>query len=402
MPPTASPASALDALFARDGAAEVSLPRRLLTGDGSLARLGAALSSLGVPSGPVLCVVDGAVAGLGAGDATAGALRGAGFDPAVATISGEPGLEAAGAVVAAARRAPYVAVVGLGGGSALDPAKLAAGLATNPGGVADYASGARTLDRPPLPFALVPTTAGTGAEASRNAILTLDERKAVIGSPLLVADLAVLDPLLVVSCPPAVTAASGLDALAHAFEAALSTWATPFTTVNALAAAAALARWLPAAVEDGSHLPARRGTLAGAHLAGLALNASALLGHSLAYTIARRTHLPHGVTTAIALPYCVAYNAAAAPTPTGLLAAAVGAGAAGLAGWAQRLAGELGMPGSLAELGIAEGELAAMADECVSTYPRPNNPRPLERDRLLELCRYFHAGDLRGAVEAFA
>lgn len=398
----AAPASALDALFAGDGAAEVSLPRRLLTGDGSLARIGAALAGLGVPSGPVLCVVDGAVADLGGAAAAAAALRGAGFDPAVATVSGEPDLAAAAVVVDAVRAAPYVAVVGLGGGSALDPAKLAAGLASNSGDPAEYASGARTLDRPPLPLALVPTTAGTGAEASRNAILTLGDRKAVIGSPLLVADLAVLDPLLVVSCPPAVTAASGLDALAHAFEAALSTWATPFTTVNALAAAAALARWLPAAVEDGSQLAARRGTLAGAHLAGLALNASALLGHSLAYTIARRTHLPHGVTTALALPYCLAYNATAAPTQTRLLAAAVGADAAGLAAWARRLAGELGLPGSLAELGIAEDELAAMADECMSTYPRPNNPRPFDHDRLLELCRHFHAGDLRGAVEAFA
>jgi alcohol dehydrogenase class IV len=402
VPTIAAPGSELDTLFAGSGATELALPRRLLTGDGTLARLGDALTRLEVPPGPVFCVADAAVAELGVAELAIDALRSAGYEPGPPVrAAGEPDLAAAADVVAHVRERPYVAVVGLGGGSALDPAKLAAGLATNPGGVEEYTAG-QTIDRPPLPLALVPTTAGTGAEASRNAIVTLGDRKAVVGSPLLVPLLAVLDPLLVVSCPPAVTAASGLDALAHAFEATLSTWATPLTTLNALAAAASLARWLPAAVEDGSDLPARRATLTAAHQAGLALNASALLGHSLAYTIAARTHLPHGVTTAVALPYCVAYAAGAAPAPTRLLARAVGAEASGLARWTQAFAGRLGVRGSLAELGIPESELPAMVDECLEAYPRPNNPRRLDRERLLELYRCFHAGDLDAAVEAFS
>lgn len=373
----------------------MALPRRLVTGDGSLSRLGGALAALAVPPGPVLLVVDRVPGELGATEAALASLRQAGFDAAPYTdVAREPDLEIAGAIGAAVRAAPYVAVVGIGGGSAMDPAKLAAALATNAGPVAEYVTGRRTLTRAPLPLALVPTTAGTGAEASRNTVMTHDGAKHIVGSPLLAPALVVLDPLLVVSCPPPVTAASGLDALAHAVEAALSTWATPFTSLNAVAAVAAIGRWLPAAVADGADLPARRATLCAAHLAGVALNASALLGHSLAYTIARRTHLPHGVTTAMALPYCVAYNADAAAPQVQLLARAAGVADGDFAGWVRRLTVELGMPRSLAEVGIGEDELPAMVEECLTTYPRPNNPRPLEREPLLELCRRFHAGEL--------
>lgn len=399
----AEPTRDPDVLFAGPGLADVVTPRRLVTGDGSLDRLGPALAELAVPRGPVLLVADAALRALGVVATAEATLRTAGFEPVgLLEAMGEPDLEAVTRLCEEARARPYVAVVGMGGGSAMDPAKLLAALATSEGAVADYLLGARRFERPPLPLALVPTTAGTGAEASRNAIVTHEGRKLVVGSPLLVPALAVLDPLLTVSCPPGVTAASGMDAMAHAVEAVLSTWATPFTTLNALAAVRTLASWLPAAVADGSDLPARRATLSAAYLAGLSINASPSLGHSLAYTIAARTHLPHGVTTAMALPYCVAYAAPSAAPQVALVAREAGTDPVSLPLWLRDLADEVGLPRSLADVGIAAQDLPAMVEECLVSYPRPNSPRPFERAPLLALCERFLEGDVSGAVEVTA
>lgn len=390
-------------LFAGPGSGDVVAPRRLVTGDRALERLGPALTELSVPSGPVLLVADSALRDIGVTGAAEDALRSAGFEPAgVAEATAEPDLAAAERIGAAARARSYVAVVGVGGGSAMDPTKLAAALATNEGSAADYVLGVRRFERVPLPFALVPTTAGTGAEASRNAIVTHDGRKRVVSDPLLLPALAVLDPLLTVSCPPETTAASGLDALAHAVEAVLSTWATPFTTLNALAAVRTIAGWLRAAVDDGSDLPARRAMLSAAYLAGFGLNASTLLGHSLAYTIAARTHLPHGVTTAMALPYCVAHVASSAAPQVRLLAREAGTEEASFPLWLRDLACDLGIPGSLADVGIGVGDLPDMVEECLVHYARPNSPRPFERGHLLVLCERFLEGDVVGAIEAMA
>jgi len=237
---------------------------------------------MGVAPGPVLLAADSALIQLGMVSRVEGLLKAAGFRPTVhGQIAGEPDLAGAEAIVATVRAAEYGAVIGLGGGSAMDPAKLAAGLATNEGPVLEYLRG-RQIQNQSLPLALVPTTAGTGAEASKNTIVTHEGRKFVVSSHLLCPTLAVLDPKLTLSCPRGVTAASGMDALAHAVEATLSLWATPFTTINALAAARIVARWLPVVYEDGANLPARRAMLYAAHLAGVAINASTLLGHSLA------------------------------------------------------------------------------------------------------------------------
>jgi alcohol dehydrogenase class IV len=390
--------SDLDVLFDADEPANVVLPRRLVVGDGCLARVGETLAESGSASGSFLVIVDRAVAGLGAGEAAAASIREVGAEPSLYTeIDGEPDLAAVERAVTAVRAAPYAAVVGVGGGSALDTAKLAAALATNSGPVAGFVHGTHKFTAPPLPLALVPTTGGTGAEASKNAIVTDEDQKVVVSSPLLMPTVALLDPVLTVSCPPAVTIASGLDALAHAVEAALSSWATPFTTMHALSAIRLIVRWLPVAAARGSDLPARRAMLYASHLAGLSLNASTLLGHTLAYGIARITHLPHGVTTAMALPYCVAYNAAAAPHQMRLIADAAGADAASLAGQLQELIVGLGVPASLGAVGIAERDLPALVEHCVVRYPRPNNPRPFDREGLLALAHSFHAGDVDGA-----
>lgn len=391
MPAGIPPLDSRAAAFALAHGGDLALPGRLLLGDGAVERLPNVLGELGVRS-PLLIVADGVLVELGVVERIAALLAGGSYDAEVhAQPAGEPDLAAAEAVVAAVRAKPYGAVIGIGGGSAMDPAKLATGLATNDGPVEEYMRGDRKITREPLTQVLVPTTAGTGAEASKNTIVTHEGRKFVIGSPLLCSDVAVLDPLLTLSCPRSVTAASGMDALAHAVESTLSTWATPFTIANGIAAAGVVGAWLAVAVEESENLDARRAMLYGAYHAGLSINASTLLGHSIAYTIAARAHLPHGVTTAMSLPYCVAYDAPGAPDRVALLEGELGDD---LARRLRALADDVDIPRSLADVGIGEDALESMVDEVMTMYPRPNNPVPFERKALLDLLRAFHAGDL--------
>jgi len=141
-----------------------------------------------------------------------------------------------------------------------------------------------------------------------------------------------------------------------------------------------------------------------AYEAGLALNASVIIGHSLAYTIASRTGLSHGVTCAMALPYCLAYCRPVAKPVLAEMAELTGGEPEGTSflRWIVELSGALSIPASLSEVGIGQGELAGMAAECCESYPRPNSPRPLSPDAVGELLSAFHVGDIEAAWRAAA
>lgn len=374
-----------------------SAPQHVLIGDGAAAEVGPILLQLGKSGGKVALVVDRDVARLGLAERTQRSLADAGFEvETYSEIHGEPDEEAAETVVGWVRRLPLTAVVGLGGGSALDLAKLAAALAVNEGRIRDYI-GQGKVRRPPLPSVLVPTTAGTGSEATRNAIVSIDGYKAVISSALLEPTVAVLDPTLTITLPPGVTAATGMDALTHAVEPYMSTFSNALTETAGLRAMRLISGAIRRAYQQPDDIEARREMLFGAFLSGIALNASTLLGHSIAYTIANRTHLPHGVTCAMALPYCLSYNVTAARERIAEAAQAItGASAAGardLVAWVAETNQELSIPRSLRDVGIAHADLAAMAAECVARYPRPNNPEPLRVDRLERLYEFMWSGD---------
>ena len=192
----------------------------------------------------------------------------------------------------------------------MDLAKVMALLATNDGPIESHV-GADLPEKPPVPFALVPTTAGTGAETTRIAMLAAESGKRIVSHRMLVPLVAALDVDLVMTLPASVTSATGMDALTHAAESFLSTSSSVLSTSMSLRAAQLLSEWLPLAYAQPDDRKARRATLYGAFLAGLSLNAGAVLGHSMAYTVANRAHAAHGVTTAMALPFCLAYNAPA-------------------------------------------------------------------------------------------
>jgi alcohol dehydrogenase class IV len=378
-------------------AADIVSPRRLVAGDGAAASAAALLADLGVAGAAVLVVADRAIADLGTVDRLVQPLRAHGFDVEVfGAVAAEPDLAAVQEVERAVRSRPFAAVVGVGGGSALDTAKLAAALPTSATPLAELVEG-RPLERPTLPLVLVPTTAGTGAEASRNAVVSHVGRKWVVSSPYLCPAVALLDATLTLSMPPAVTAASGVDALCHAVESVLSTNANAFTRAYAFAAMRVIPEALPRAYADGGDLDARREMLHASYLAGLALNAVTVLGHTMGYTIAARTTLGHGVTCAMSLPYCVAYNLAARDR-IAEIAATVGCEDASLPHWCRAFGDSLGIPSSLAAVGIDAAATDAMADECVDKYPRPNNPVPFDRERLRRLYACFLEGDLDAAV----
>lgn len=376
-------------------------PRHVITGDGAVKQLGQGLRTWGVEPGPALVVCDRFVFESGAITDLLDGLRKSGFDVTVfGDVVREPTLADAEAAAAVARRIKPVTIVGVGGGSAMDLAKVTALLVTNAGPVTDHI-GSNLPEKPPVSLGLVPTTAGTGAETTRIAMLAAVGGKRIINHPVLVPLVVVLDVDLVMKLPPAVTAATGMDALTHATESFLSTGSSVLSASMSLRAAELLSKWLPVAYAEPDNRKARRATLYGAFLAGLGLNAGVVLGHSMAYTVANRKHLPHGVTTAMALPFCVAYNAAAnvegsddlAMRLTGGRSMELRAAAESLIELNERL----GIVGSPRLAGIDAGQIEPMARECIEMYPRPTNPVAMSIDRVTALYRAWFALDLDAA-----
>lgn len=381
-------------------------PRVTVVGAGTTAALAdhlpaqvAAVVSGGSPPHAVV-VVDDTVDQLGLHTNAVNSLEAAGLEVTVVSCGlGEPSVENAERVLAKVLDSRAGLVVGIGGGSVLDVSKavaLAAGLGM---GVREAMAASPTGPDTSLPLVLAPTTAGTGAEVTRISMLSSAGAKVIGSSPKMVPDTVVLDPDLLIGLPPKVTAFTGADALAHAVESYLSTARSVLTTEASLTAIGTIREALPAAVANPQDLDARLATLMGSYQAGLALNAGVVLGHSMAYTIANRAHLPHGITTGMCLPYCVLYNAGEIDATDGaLLAAAItgtrGASLADAAAAIQDLVRGFGLPTSLAEVGITAEQVEEMARECVERYPRPANPRPFDVDSLVDLYRLLFSGSL--------
>jgi alcohol dehydrogenase class IV len=255
-------------------------------------------------------------------------LAAVGVPAAVFPVAGEPTVELARAAVAAAREHGADVIAAIGGGSVIDTGKAAAVLLGNGGDPLDYlevVGSGRAITRPALPCVAVPTTAGTGAEVTANAVLAVPSHhvKASLRSPFMIPRVALVDPLLTVSCPPPVTAASGLDALTQCLEPLVSVQATPLTDGLAREGLRRAGTGLRSAYADGSDIPARTDMAMCSLLGGMAL-ANAKLGavHGLAGVIGGTADVPHGIACAALLAPVIEANvraARSAPTAAGVL-----------------------------------------------------------------------------------
>ena len=323
---------------------------------------------------------------------TLAALKAAGTNIEVFDqIMAEPTLNDFNAIVEKARQFDADSVVGIGGGSVLDVAKLVAAFAHSDQQAADC-FGTGFIKAKGLWFACLPTTAGTGSEVSPNAIL-LDERdhlKKGIVSPFLIADAAYVDPKLTWTVPAKVTADTGMDALTHCIEAYTNKFAHPTVDIYALKGIQLIAANLETAVKDGKNQEAREALALGSLYGGLCLgpvNTAAV--HALSYPLGGEFHIPHGLSNAILLPSVMKFNAEACPKRYAEVAAALLSSTSGSSGdtndirlaqqgvdFIYRLAEAVGIPKKLTDLGIPQSAVDGMAKAAMEVQRLlKNNPR---------------------------
>lgn len=341
----------------------------------------------------VLIVCDPGIASTGMVDEIKGLVEKAGLSVGVfSDVVPEPPAESLEVCVRMAREGHFDLVVGLGGGSSMDAAKIIAVLAVHPGKVEDLFAPDSVPGRG-LPTIMMPTTAGTGSEATVNSILTDTKNhvKRGIVSRYLMPDVAVVDPLLTLSCPPKVSAASGMDTLTHAIESYVSVKATPHTRLYALEGVRLCARHLRTAVLNGANVEGREGMARASLYSGISIsNAGTAAVHALAYPIGAEFHTPHGVANALLLPYVMEFNylgdldlfidiAEAMGEPLDGLSRRQKAQAAVNA--VRQLSIDIGIPQHLSEVHITQESLAPMADAAFGIRRLlDNNPRSMTRE----------------------
>jgi len=296
------------------------------------------------------------------------------------------------------------AVVSIGGGSALDTAKLVAYLAKTPDKLDDiYGVGLAKGER--LPLLLVPTTAGTGSEVTPIAIVTTPtkEKKGVV-SPRLIPDWAILDPELTLGLPAHVTAATGIDAMVHAIEAYTSKIKkNPMSDQLARKALELLSANIRKVYKNGADLEARSQMLLGSMLAGMAFaNSPVAAVHALAYPVGARFHVPHGLSNALVLPHVLDFNRRAAEQlyaelletvkPGHFISSVAGASAAFI-DEITAICRDCEVPNTLSAVGIAETDLPKLAEDAMKqTRLLVNNPREVDYDQVLAIYERSFAG----------
>jgi alcohol dehydrogenase class IV len=331
-----------------------------------------------------------------------------GIKCATFNVPGEPTTIIAKAGVEQARRVKCDLVIGIGGGSTLDTGKVVAAMLTNSGELEDYlevVGRGKPLTQGPMPYIAIPTTAGTGAEVTRNAVLGVPEhrRKVSMRSPLMLPRVAVVDPLLTYSMPPSITASTGLDAFTQLMEVYVCNKANPLTDGICREGLKQAARSLRQAYEDGSNAAAREDMAIASLFSGLGL-ANAKLGavHGFAGPLGGMISAAHGVICAKLLPYVMEANVQAlqrrAPDSPALirydeiaqiLTGKVTAKAVDGVTWVQNLCGALKVP-PLAEFGLKERDFPTAAAKSKKSSSMKGNPIALTDDELMKILKKGH------------
>lgn len=379
----------------------IQLPKKIIFGEDVVKNVPELAKQFNAKS--VLFMTDPTISKIGLSSKVVNPLQEAGMKVEIFDkVEPEPSLKAAEQVMKVARDASYDLVIGMGGGSSLDMGKLASISATNLGPIADYI-GVGNIPLPGLPKILIPTTSGTGSEITMNLIISHKEegRKMGLVDPHIIADVAVIDPLLTISMPQKVTAATGLDALTHAVESLMSIDLNPFTEPLAIDAVKLIFRSLKKAYDKGDSVEARRDMSLASMLAGTSLAISGVCaGHAAAYAFT--VQVPHGVGCGLALPYTMELNASNCLPKLVAIAEAAGVNRLGesqennafyAVSGVRKLMEDVNFPISLRDIGIKEEDIEIMATRMLKvTRLLAHNPRELTMEDAINLFQRMHEG----------
>ena len=355
-------------------------PKAILSGSGRAASAGDALLELGGRKAALICDEGIRNAGLHRGAVDAIEAAGIKID-VISTAEPEPSASSVNSVCKIVRKGSYDCIVGLGGGSSLDTAKIASALTVNDGDVRDYL-GTDLLQKPGLPMVMIPTTSGTGSEVTPNAIISLPDegRKAGVVSRFLVPDIAILDPDLTLGLPAKITASTGLDAFIHCLESYIGKKANVLSDGYSLQGIKLIAESLKEAYTNGNNKNAREKMLIGACYGGMALTASGTAAvHALAYATGAKYHIPHGVANSMLLVPVLERSLEACEGRLAVVGGIIGIepDAQAVLSYLTGLASELEIPPTLDVFGYKDEDLEGLVTAALKvTRLLDNNPKP--------------------------
>jgi alcohol dehydrogenase class IV len=376
---------------------EFSMRGGLIMGAWSTSKTGECLRSFG--GSKILLCTDKGIANSGLLDQVTASLENAGieyvlFDGVVAN----PRIETVSEGLDVYRGNGCDSILGVGGGSPIDTAKVIGVLATNEGGVTDYEGPGLVKNALP-PLAAIPTTYGTGAEVSPAAIITheMKKYKMILADPKMTPRVAILDPLLLLNLPPKIAASTGMDALTHAIESYVANSAEPFSDALNIQAIRLISDNLPAAMATNWDLEATANMLYASTMTGVAFANTALgFVHCMAHALGGMFDMPHGLANAVLLPYVMEYNLLACPRKFAEIARAMGENVEGLPlldaaaksiEAVRKLSKRLGIPQSLSEIGVDPESIDYMADWALKDGNTGYNPRSGTKEDFVALFR---------------
>jgi len=369
-------------------------PANMTFGPGAVGQLPDIVKGLGTRA---LVISDPGVAAAGILDRVRSWLHDAGVTTeAFTNVEPNPSIETVNSAYDLVKRSQAEFLVGVGGGSAMDVAKVASVLARYGGTVHDY-EGIGKVPGPGMTTVAIPTTAGTGSEVTVFAVITDRARtfKMTVGSPYIVPQYAVCDPELTLSMPPGLTAATGMDALTHGIECYVNTVYNPIAKALALEAMRLIGPSLRTAYTTGRDLSARTAMLLASTMAAMAFTRTRLGNvHAMSHPLGAHFDVPHGVANAVLLPYVMEWNLPACLQTYPAIAAALGEDVTGLSAEeasaravaaVQRLSRDVGIPARLRDVGVTQAAIPALATDAMKSGNVLVNPRQTSYDDIVHL-----------------